>query len=130
GERLELRRDIEAVMAGKLLLNLNNGICAATGLGVADSLADADARWCFSRCIREALSVMRRAGITPARVAPLPASWIAWALLLPDALVMPIARRMVGVLPSARSSTLQDLDRGRPTEIDELNGTVVWLAER
>src|SRR5690606_5428918 len=38
GLRLDLRADIEAVAAGKLLVNLNNGVCAATGLGIVASL--------------------------------------------------------------------------------------------
>ncbi len=126
GENLVLVADIEAVMAGKLLMNLNNGVCAATGLGIAASLTDADARWLFARCIREGLSVFRAAGIEPSRrvTKRLPPSVVAAALALPNALVLPIARALAGVDPHARSSTLQDLDRGKMTEIDDLNGAI------
>jgi 2-dehydropantoate 2-reductase len=126
GEKLVLVTDIEAVMAGKLLMNLNNGVCAATGLGIAASLSDADARWLFARCIHEGLAVFRRAGIEPSRrvTKQLPPSVVAAALGLPNALVLPIARALAGVDPHARSSTLQDLDRGKVTEIDDLNGAI------
>lgn len=130
GETLELRDDIERVTAGKLLVNLNNGVCAATGLGIAAALADRDARACFAHCLREGLRWMARAGLHPARVTVLPPALLPLVLGLPDAVVSRMARALVGVGPEARFSTLQDLDRGRPTEIDELNGAVVALAER
>ncbi len=36
--------DIEERALGKLLVNLNNGVCAATGLSIAESISDDDAR--------------------------------------------------------------------------------------
>jgi 2-dehydropantoate 2-reductase len=39
-----------------------------------------------------------------------------------------LARRLASVDEGARSSTLQDLDRGRATEIGDLNGAIVRLA--
>lgn len=129
GEHAEVRADIEDVMAGKLLLNLNNGVCAATGLGIAASLRDRDARWVFSRCITEGVRALRAAGLRPARVAALGPRTIARVMALPDAIVHRLARVLIRVDESARSSTLQDLERGRRTEIDELNGAIVRLAE-
>lgn len=128
GLRLDLRADIEAVAAGKLLVNLNNGVCAATGLGIVASLESRDARWCFARCIQEGLRVMRDAGLRPVSVTGIPPLMLAKVLALPDQLVLPMARQMMAIDPAARSSTLQDLDRGRATEIDDLNGEVVRLA--
>jgi 2-dehydropantoate 2-reductase len=129
GDRLELRRDIERVQEGKLLVNLNNGVCAATGLGIAASLRDADARACFAMCLDEGLEIMRAAGRHPARVTALPPALLSLSLRLPDAWVSRLAKRLAKVEEAARSSTLQDLDRGRRTEIDELNGALVLLAE-
>jgi len=128
GAEMELRDDIADVAAGKLLLNLNNGICAATGLGIAASLRDGDARWCFSRCIDEGRAVMKAAGLQPARAAALPAWAVSLVMRLPDAMVLRLARTLISVDDRARSSTLQDLDRGRRTEIGELNGAIVSLA--
>lgn len=125
---LLVRDDITDVLAGKLLLNLNNGICAVTGLPIVASLQDADARWCLSQCMLEGLTVLRAAGYRPANVLGLPPSIIARALRLPTWLLMRVAKKMVAADPSARSSTLQDLDAGKPTEIDALNGAVVALA--
>lgn len=129
GQPLHLRDDMESVAAGKLLLNLNNGICAATGLPIADSLRDRDARWCFAACMREGVTILKQTGPAPARVIALPAWAIARLLALPNFVVMRVARRMVDVDPEARSSTLQDVLAGRRTEIDDLNGSIVALAE-
>jgi 2-dehydropantoate 2-reductase len=129
GERLELRRDIEEALAGKLLINLANGVAAATGLKTAELLRSRDARWCFAQCMFEGMRVMRASGLRPARVTLLPPGAMARALLLPDMFVAPLARAVASIDARARASTLQDLERGVPTEIDELNGAVVWLAE-
>ncbi len=130
GFPLKLRDDVTDVLAGKLLLNLNNGICAATGLPIAASLRSRDARWCLSRCMREGHRVLVRAGYRPASVVGLPPSIIARLLPLPNAIVLRVARRLVAVDPGARSSTLQDLDAGKPTEIEHINGAIVTLAEQ
>lgn len=129
GETLELRPDMESVAAGKLLLNLNNGICAATGLTIAESLASRDARWCFAACMREGVRVLSVTGPAPATVVKIPPSLIWRVLALPNFIVTRVAKKLVDVDPQARSSTLQDVLAGRRTEIDELNGAIVSLAE-
>jgi len=53
---------------------------------------------------------------------------IAALLRLPDAIVLRVARKLVRLDPEARSSTLQDLDAGKPTEIGDLNGAIADLA--
>jgi 2-dehydropantoate 2-reductase len=130
GDPLVLVDDIDDVVAGKLLLNLNNGICAVTGMSIAESLRHRDARWCFARCIDEGLAVMKAAGLRPARVSVIPAWAVALVMRLPDAFVLRVAKAMISVDARARSSTLQDLERGRETEIDELNGAIVTLAQQ
>ncbi len=121
----EIRSDIDAVAAGKLLLNLNNGIGGATGLGIAAMLADPDARACFSKCLLEGRRIMTAAGRSVARVGPLGARGVAAAMRLPTWLVKATAP----VAPTAITSTLADLRSGRPTEIDDLNGEIVRIAQ-
>lgn len=130
GLALMLREDVRDVLAGKLLLNLNNGICAVTGLPIVASLTSPDARACLSQCMLEGLTTLRAEGYRPASVIGLPPWIIARALRLPNAILLRIAKRLVSADPSARSSTLQDLDAGKPTEIDELNGAIVALGQR
>lgn len=129
GDRLALREDIEHVMAGKLLLNLNNGVCAVTGVTIAESVRSRTLRRCFGVLIREGLRVMRRAGLQPRSVVGLPPGAIARLLALPDAIVLRVAKSLVAIDPTAKSSTLQDLEAGKPTEIDDICGEIVRLAE-
>lgn len=127
---LELRDDMQAVQAGKLLLNLNNAICTIAGVSIADSLRSRDLRRCFAASLREALAVFGAAKLPIARIGRLPPRLIARVLTWPDAIVLRVAKSMIAIDPGARSSTLQDLERGRPTEIDALNGEIVAQAER
>lgn len=130
GQPLDVRSDIHGVLAGKLLVNLNNGICAATGVPIVEAVRSRTLRLCFAECVKEGLRVMRTAGIEPARVLALPTTWLERVLRLPDAVFLALARSLITIDETARSSTLQDLDRGKPTEIDFLNGELVELAER
>ncbi|MEM1034026.1 MAG: 2-dehydropantoate 2-reductase [Myxococcota bacterium] len=130
GETVLLEANVEEVRAGKLLLNLNNGVCAATGMGIVASIEDGDARWCFATAMREGLRVMKAAGVTPGRATVLPPQWLPLVLRLPDVVIRHFGGSLVSMSRDARSSTLQDLDRGATTEIDEINGAIVWLAER
>jgi 2-dehydropantoate 2-reductase len=129
GEPAVVRPDIAAAQAGKLLVNLNNGVCAATGLSILQSLRSRDARWCYARALDEALRVLRAARIPATRAGhPVPPRWLPRLLGLPDALFLRLLRIAARVDPAARLSTLQDLEAGRPTEIEFLNGEVVRLA--
>lgn len=128
GLPLELRENILDIVAGKLLLNLSNGIGAATGLPIVATLRSRDARWCFSTCMREGILALERAGYRPHNVIGLPPRVIAALLRLPNMIVLRVARRLVKLDPNARSSTLQDLEIGKPTEIGDLNGAIAQLA--
>ena len=77
GIHFDVRPDIDDVMAGKLLLNLNNGICAVTGVTIAESLRSRTLRRCFSRIMREGLTVLRGSGLSPRSIVGLPPGAIA-----------------------------------------------------
>jgi 2-dehydropantoate 2-reductase len=127
-EPITIHPQIEAIQAAKLLLNLNNGLCAITGLSIAETLAHRDLRRSFALCLNEGLEVMSRAGLTVGKIGPLSPGLVAKALTTPDWVFRKLAGSMMEIDPAARSSTLQDLDRGRKTEIDYLNGEIVRLA--
>ena len=130
GLTLDLHADLAPVQWGKLLLNLNNSVNALSGLPLRAQLLDRDLRCCTAALVAEALSVLRRAGIQPASLAPLPASWLPWLLRLPTPLFRLVAARMLRIDAQARSSMADDLARGRTTEVDAINGEVMRLATR
>ena len=127
---LELTRhtDLRPVQWAKLLLNLNNPVNALAGIPLKQELAQRSFRRCLASAQREALDVMTRAGIRPARLTAIPPQLMCRVLTVPDAVFSRVAGRVLAVNPHARSSMLDDLDAGRTTEIDWLSGEVVRLA--
>ena len=123
-----LARDMPRLQWGKLLLNLNNPVNALSDLPLRVQLQDRDYRHVLANLQQEALMVMRRAGIRPARVAPVPPSLLPRVLRLPNWLFLRLAARMLRIDDAARSSMWDDLQYGRNTEIHDLCGAIVRLA--
>ncbi len=130
GIPLALREDMPAVQAGKLLLNLNNAINALADVPLREQLAQRDWRRCLALAQSEALAVYHAAGIVPAKVTPLPSSWLPTLMRLPDALFLRLAARMLRIDPLARSSMWDDLAAGRVTEVDVIQGEIVALGRQ
>ena len=123
-----LPANIRAVQWGKLLLNLNNPVNALSNVPLRDELLDRNCRRVFAALQTEALGVMARAGITPAQVTAVSPKLLPHVLRLPNWLFTRLARRMLQIDATARSSMWDDLEAGRVTEIDALSGAVVRLA--
>ncbi|GAB3651004.1 2-dehydropantoate 2-reductase [Glycomyces tarimensis] len=130
GLPLATRGDMPGVQAAKLLLNLNNAINALSGLPLKEELSRRTYRRCLATAQREALTVFDAAGVAPARLTPVPPRWMPALLGAPDAVFTRVAARMLAIDPLARSSMWDDLEAGRTTEIDYLNGEIVVLAHR
>lgn len=126
---LPLRRhaDMRAVQWAKLQLNLNNAINALAGIPLKEELSQRAFRRCIALAQRELLELLDTAGIEPARL-KLPPRLIPGLLGVPDFVFKALAGRMIAIDPLARSSMWEDLQAGRATEIDYLNGEVVKLA--
>ncbi|MFC1432526.1 2-dehydropantoate 2-reductase [Streptacidiphilus sp. N1-3] len=130
GLPVEARADIREVQYGKLLMNLNNAVNALSGLPLREQLGLRAYRLCLALCQREALAAYRAAGVRPTRLGPVPAALTPYVLRLPDALFRRLAASTLDIDAHARSSMWEDLERGRPTEIDSLQGEIVALAAR
>jgi 2-dehydropantoate 2-reductase len=119
--------DLRGIQWGKLLVNLNNSINALSGLPLVEQLAQRPYRKIMAACVREGLRVLKRAGIKPRIDAPLPPSLVPALMELPNAFFKMAAKKIVSIDPNARSSMWEDLQRGRRTEVDLLNGEIVRL---
>jgi 2-dehydropantoate 2-reductase len=122
--------DMQAVLWGKLLLNLNNGLNALSGLPLVQQVADRRWRFLLAAQMAEALALLHQAGIRPAKVSGVKPALLPFVLRLPDWLFRRVAASMLRMDPLARSSMWEDLQRGRKTEIDRLQGAVLDLAKR
>ncbi|MFH2064240.1 MAG: 2-dehydropantoate 2-reductase [Pseudomonadota bacterium] len=130
GLPVKQRKDIQSVQWAKLLINLNNPINALSNLPLKAQLSQRPFRQCFAMAQKEALAILNAAHIRPARLTPLPANWIPGLLKAPDGLFRMIAGKMLAIDPLARSSMWEDLEAGRKTEIDYLNGEIVRMAKK
>jgi 2-dehydropantoate 2-reductase len=128
GLPLDLFADLRPVQWAKLLLNLNNPVNALSGLPLRAQLLDRDHRHVLAALLDEALAALAAAGITPARLTPLPPRRLPGVLRLPNWLFERVAARLLRIDAQARSSMADDLALGRRTEVDAFCGEVVRLA--
>jgi 2-dehydropantoate 2-reductase len=129
GLEVELRAGIEALQWAKLVMNLNNAVSALSGAPTPALLFDPGYRRVLAAIVGEANDVFRRSGVRPDRLGAIPVGWFPTLLRLPTPLLRVVARAQLRIDPEARSSMWEDLVRGRPTEVDELNGEIVRLAK-
>jgi 2-dehydropantoate 2-reductase len=122
--------NITGVQWGKLLVNLNNALNALADLPLRQQLAQRAWRRLFADQIAEGLAAIRAEGIRPVSSTPVPAGWTPHLLRLPDAIFEMLLGRTMKIDPEARSSMSEDLQRGRRTEIDYLQGVITEIADR
>tara|TARA_R110002049_G_scaffold23781_6_gene84705 strand:+ start:95978 stop:96970 length:993 start_codon:yes stop_codon:yes gene_type:complete len=122
--RLIETRDIEGVLWGKFLINLNNALNALSGLPLYRQLHSRDWRRLMAEQWVEALKVLRARGIRPVSTTPVGVGIIPHILRLPTPLFSRIAASMLTLDAQARTSMAHDLMAHRPTEIDALQGEV------
>ncbi len=121
--------NIEGVLWGKLLFNLNNGLNALSGLPLRQQLEDRAWRKLLAAQIAEALTVLKAAGIEAVPVNKVPLRLLPLILRLPGPLFGITARPLLQIDPEARSSAWEDLMLRRLTEIDRFQGVVIRLAK-
>ncbi len=120
--------NMNGVLWGKLLLNLNNGLNVLSDMPLRRQLLDRDYRRALALLVEETLAVLKVAGVSPAKIGKAPPGLIAPILRLPNWLFERVAASMLKIDDKARSSMRDDLDRGRKSEIAYINGAVVDLA--
>lgn len=130
GLKVEEHKDIENVQWGKFLLNLNNALNALSGLPLRAQLSDRSWRKVMADQWDEALAVITAAGMQPVSSTPVSVKVIPWVLRLPTFLFSRVASAMLKIDPTARASMSNDLQQGRPTEIDAFQTEIVRMGAR
>ena len=114
----------------KLIVNLNNAFPALSNVTFQQIYAYPDLRRIAVRVMLEGLRIAKRAGIRLESLPDTPAALIQsmqWLPLWLAAAVAAAKARRIETQWPLLGSTLQSLQRGRPTEIDYLNGEVVRM---
>ena len=130
GLEVEEVRPIAPEQWTKLLLNLNNAVSALSGVPTRDMILSRPYRRVIATLINEGLDVLHEAGIRTANFHGVPLRVMAFILKLPTPIVRMVIRAQLRIDPEARTSMWTDLERGRPTEVDFLNGEIVRLADQ
>jgi 2-dehydropantoate 2-reductase len=130
GLNMRATTDIEGVQWGKLIVNLNNALNALSDIPLRQQLAQRAWRRLFADQMAEGLAAIKAEGIRPVSPTPIPPSWMPPLLRLPDAIFEMLLGRTMKIDPAARSSMWEDLQRGRHTEIDYLQGVITGIAHR
>jgi 2-dehydropantoate 2-reductase len=130
GLKMRATSNIAGVQWGKLLVNLNNALNALADLPLRQQLARRAWRGLFADQMAEGLAAIRAEGFKPVSSTPIPAGWTPHLLRLPDAIFEALLGRAMKIDPEARSSKWEDLQRGRLTEIDYLQGVITGIADR
>jgi 2-dehydropantoate 2-reductase len=128
GLKAEASTEMRAVQWGKLLLNVNNPINALSDLPLREQLLNRDFRYVFATLQLEALAAMKKAGIEPKQLAAVKPHIMPRLLKLPNWIFTRLAKKMLRMDASARSSMWDDVQHGRTTEIDDFCGAVVRIA--
>jgi 2-dehydropantoate 2-reductase len=130
GLEVEVRAELAPDQWTKLIVNLNNAISALSGAPTRELLLSPGYRKVIAAVVAEAVAVLRAAKIRPARLRGVPIGFMPAVMRLPTPLVRLVTGSQIKVDPQARSSMWEDLQRGRATEVEYLNGEIVRLAER
>ena len=108
GVHITISDDIDKTLWSKLIINCAfNALSAVAGISYGPMLEVEGTRDVVIRAVQEATAVARASGVS------IPDDLLAHILNIPS------------IMPNQMSSTAQDLARGKPSEIDFLNGYVV-----
>lgn len=113
----------------KMIVNLNNGLNTLTGGTLRDGLLQRDYRRTLAACVEEALAVATANGVSVGTFNGRSPSALMKTLRLPDMAYRVIMQTIVKIDAKARSSMLDDLEAGRTSEVDYLQGEIVKRAE-
>lgn len=117
----------DAAVWGKLLINLANAICALTRSSFEDLLRDRALRRVYVAVLDEATRTMDASGIVWKLPLVVPYGAYRWMLLHGGPLPWWFAKYRNGVREGAYPSMVADVQAGRATEVEQLNGEIVRL---
>ena len=130
GDDCELHQNMEPVIYGKLLLNLNNALNAIADLPIKQELEDSRLRHVLADAMSEWLEIAQNLNISLFQFTAVRPVLLPKILKLPNWLFKLVAKKMLDIDPLARSSMWEDIHAKQKTEIAYLNGAVVSYGQK
>lgn len=128
GQEVRISDAILGDQWAKMIVNLNNGLNTLTGGTLRDGLLQRDYRRALASCVEEAMEIAKANGVDVGTFNGRSPSALTKTLRLPDVAYRLIMQTIVKIDAKARSSMLDDLEAGRVSEVDYLQGEIVKRA--
>jgi len=125
GQATQYGGNFEGDQWAKLLVNLNNALNTLSGGTLREGFLQKDYRRAFAAVIQEGLNVAEAKNIEIGQFNGRSPKTVIKLLKLPSALYRTLMDRIVKIDAKARSSMLDDLEIGRKSEIEYLQGEIV-----
>jgi len=122
--------DIESYLWSKLILNLQIAVTALTGQTIKESIVDKYSRKIIVEAMKEGIEIVEKSNIKLKTLPSVDPKKMIKRLSKSNTFILNIGSRFIGIKENARNSMWQSLSRGKPTEIDYINGEIVKLAEK
>jgi len=129
GEHVHRAENIESYQWGKLIINLNNALNTLSVRSMLKGFMQSGYRKAWAASMEEALHILMVNNIRAGHFNGTDPRQFIKLLRMPTILFAPIFRKIVKVDKAARSSMLDDLEAGKPSEIDFLQGAIIDLAK-
>jgi 2-dehydropantoate 2-reductase len=120
----------ESAAWGKLLINLANAVCALTHTTFKDLLTQRDLREIYAAVLDEAVDILVRGKIRYELPMPIPYRLYRGILRHGGPLPWWFAKARNGLQRGSYPSMVADVDQGRKTEVDQLNGEIVAVGNK
>ena len=130
GQPVLLKETILGDQWAKMIVNLNNGLNTLTGGPLKAGLLQRDYRRALAACVEEAIEIAQQSDVTLGEFNGRPPSMLVKTLRLPNWAYRIIMQSIVKIDAKARSSMLDDLESGRASEVEYLQGEIVRKAEK
>ncbi|MCA9429882.1 MAG: 2-dehydropantoate 2-reductase [Candidatus Omnitrophica bacterium] len=129
GIHTRFHKNVRGILWTKLIINLNNGSSALTGGTLFEGLRDPYTRRIARALMGEGMETLRASGIQMEPIPKVDPPKLMWLLKTPGWFAALVMILLIKPYQDVQSSTWQSRVRGRPTEIDYLNGEIVRLAK-
>jgi 2-dehydropantoate 2-reductase len=129
GIEVKLETKIQGYLWSKLVLNLQNAVSALTDQTIKESIINKDSRAIIIATMNEGLNILQKSNIPHKTLPDIDPKVTIRRLKILNSVLLRLGSRILKLDESARSSMWQSLYRGRPTEIEHINGEIVNLAK-